>query len=356
MADSVHHRRDQSITITQPLIDLGIVADILSSGDKEDIAKFDQRDVREGVAFETASAYLNLLQARIAVRLAEEYKRYLDNLAARIKARVEGGGAPAADLERIRSRSSIADGARIEALGEYETQLAEFRRLTKITPPELAIPKTLAPAIPGDMEQAMEAALKANPTYMSGLKKIDLATDDRNKSYSGLLPKLSFQYSNTYAYNAGDVAHANETDGTVFPEQKTQNVMLVAQWALYGGTSITGGLSGAAKEREMNFRALDIRARLEQGIRSSYTSINAGRDRLAALRKTIEANERVVEGFEYQFTNGTRSLFDLLDSYEQLYSARLNFVRVTVACAKASYQVHRQMGQLIPAIVGAEER
>jgi len=354
--DSVHHRRDRSITITQPLIDLGIVADILSSGDKEDIAQFDQNDVREGVAFETASTYLNLLQARIAVRLAADYKRYLDELAVRIKARVEGGGAPAADLDRIHSRSTIADGARIEALGEYETQLAEFRRLTKITPPQLAIPKTLAPPVPQDMEQAMSGALKANPTYLSGLKKIELATEDRNKSLSGLLPKLSFQYSNTNAYNAGDVAHANETDGTVFPMQKTQNVMLVAQWALYGGTAITGGLSGAAKQREMNYRSLDIRARLEQGIRSSYTSINAGHDRQAALQKTIEANERVVAGFEYQFANGTRSLFDLLDAYEQLYSARLNFVRVTIACAKASYQVHRQMGQLIPVIIGAEGR
>ncbi len=352
--DNVHHRRDHSISITQPLIDLSIVADILSGRDKQDIANIDQRDVREGVAYDTVSTYLNLLQARITVRLAEDYKKYLDNLAARMKARVEGGGATDADLERIRGRSTTAEGARVEAIGEYQTQLAEFNRLTKIMPPELVIPQTLTPPLPPTTQDALKKALKANPTYMSSLKKTELAEDDRNKSISTMLPKLSFQYSNSYSYNAGGAANGNPADG-VYPVQKTQNVMLVAQWQLAGGTPITSTMSGMAKMREMNMRSLDIRSKIEQGIRSGYASINAGRERQAALLKTIEANERVVKGFEYQFANGGRSLFDLLDSYEQLYNARLNFIRVSMASAKAGYQVHRQMGELIPAIVRDNE-
>lgn len=348
--DSTHHRRDHSVTVSVPLIDLGIVADILSASDKKDLADINQADVREGIAYDTAVAYLSLLQARITVQLAENYKQYLDNLAVRMKARVDGGGASSADLDRIRGRSATAEGARIEALGEYQTQMAEFKRLTKLTPPELILPPSLAPSIPESLQEATEMALKTNPTYKSSLKKVDLAENDRNKSMSGLLPKLSFMYSNTYAYNAGGAADGNPADG-VYPTQKTQNVMLVAQWALNGGTSVTSTLSGMAKEREMNMHSLDVRSKIEQALRSSYASINAGHERQAALQKTMEANERVVKGFEFQFTNGSRSLFDLLDSYEQLYNARLNFLRVTVACSKATYQVHRQMGKLISAII-----
>ena len=355
VTDSTHHRRDQSITVTQPLIDLNIVADILSGRDKEDLASIDKQDVRDGVAFDAASLYLSLLQARIAVQLADDYKQYLDKLAGRIKARVEGGGSPSADLDRIRGRSTVAEGARIEVLGEYQAHLAEFKRLTGIMPPQIKIPRMLAPPLPENMQEALESALKLSPAYAASLKKVDIAADDRNKSISGLMPRLSLQYSNSHSYNAGGSAEGNPADG-IFPRQDTQNVMLVAQWALNGGTSITGGLSGAAKEREMNFRSLDVRSRIEEGIRSGYASVNAARDRQIALQKTIEADERVVRGFEDQFTNGTRSLFDLLDSYEQLYNARLNFVRVTIAGAKASYQVRRQMGGLISSIVRVEDQ
>jgi adhesin transport system outer membrane protein len=352
--DSVHHRRDRSISITQPLIDLSIVADILSSGDKQEIAEIDNRDVREGIAFDTASAYLNLLQARLTVRLAEDYRARLEDLAGRMKARVDGGGASTADLDRIRGRLTTAEGARIEALGEYQNQLTEFKRLTKIIPPQLIIPTFLASPIPATIDEAMDKALRYNPTYQSSLKKIDLAQDDRNKSVSGMLPKLSFQYAWNKSYNAGGSADGNPADG-VYPTQSTQNVMLVAQWSLNGGTPVTSAMASVAKEREMNFRSLDIRSRIEQGLRAGYASINAGRERQATLQQKIEADERVVQGFEIQFTNGGRSLFDLLDSYEQLFNSRLNFLRVTMATAKASYQVQRQMGELIPSIIRGTE-
>ena len=127
--------------------------------------------------------------------------------------------------------------------------------------------------------------------------------------------------------------------------------MLVAQWSMNGGTAITSGYSGAAKEREMNLHALDMRGHIEQGIMAGYTAINAAQKRQDVMQKTVEANERVVTGFEEQFKFGSRSLFDLLDAYEQLYNSRLNLMRVTIAKAKAAYQVRRLMGELIPSIV-----
>ncbi len=264
--DNTHNRKDESITVTQPIIDLGIISDIMSGTDKQGVADTDQIDVREGIASDVASVYLNLLQSRISIRLSDGYKSYLDDLAQRMEARVTGGGATSADLDRIRGRSTAAESARIEALGEYESNLAEFKRLTKVMPAQLVIPTLLAPSVPATAEEAMERALKTNPSYISSLKKINMAQDDRNKSFAGLLPKLSAQYTNSYSFNAGGAAEGNPVDG-VYPTQKTQAMMLVAQWA-FGGPSITGGISGMAKTREMNLRSLDIRSRIEQGIRT----------------------------------------------------------------------------------------
>lgn len=355
VANDSHIRNDHDLTIQQPVIDLAIISDILSAGDKHNIAKLDQKDVREGIAADTASTFLKLLEARITVYLTDQYKGYLDNLAVRMQARVKGGGGTQADLERVKSRSEALENARIAAAGEYETEMAEYTRLTRVTPSQIKIPDVLAPPVPDDMQEALDASFKANPSYRSSLKKIDEAADARDKSFSGLLPKLSVQYDNQYTYDAGGSAKGNPVDG-VYPNQNTQALMLVARWSINGGTEIAGGISDMAKMREMGLRSADVHARLEQGIRSSYTAINAAKARSAALQRSVESSERVVRDFEKQFKYGNRSLFDVLDAYEQLYNARVSLMRVIVAKAQALYLVQRQMGDLIPSIIREERK
>lgn len=348
--NDIHHRRDRNWSVRQPLIDLGVIADILTAREKQGMAQEDHRDVRETVAQDTVSVFLKLIQARLAIQLADQYKQYLDDLGTRMTARVEGGGATSADADRINGRAAMAAAARIEALGNYETELAEFHRLTKVMPWQITIPDILVPTIPGSATEALDRAVRNNPSYMSGLRKIDTAAGDRNKSLATLLPKVSVQYSKNYSYNAGGAAGGNPVDG-VYPSQSNEAVMVVAQWALYSGTAVTGAMAGAAKTREMRLRAQDALSRIEQGIRANYTAINAALARRAVLQKTVEANQRVVEGFEAQYQEGSRTLFDLLDAHEQLYNAKLNLMRVVVAQAQAAYQIKRQMGDLVPSLI-----
>jgi len=126
--------------------------------------------------------------------------------------------------------------------------------------------------------------------------------------------------------------------------------MLVLQWSMYGGNTVAGSLIGSAKVREMNYRSLDLRQKMEQGVLASYTAINAARKRSDILAKNIETDSRVVQTFDEQFLAGSRSLFDLIDAYEQLYSAKLGWMRSTILGAKTVYQLRRMMGDIVPSI------
>jgi len=352
--DNTHHRRDSSLFVRQPLIDLSIIGDILRTHANENIAETDLRDVKEGIAFDTVNVFMKLTQARIAIKLADQYKAYLDDLSQRMSARVEGGGATSADLDRIKGRSTLAESARIEALGDYQSNLSEFRRLTHAVPAHLKVPDILVPAIPSDPQEAMKSAVTSNPSYLSSLRKIDAANANRNKSIANIAPKLSLEYNKTHVYDADGAAQGSPVDG-VYPTQDEERVMLVAHWALSGGTSFAEAMEGVTQEREMRLRAQDVRARLEQAVHTSYNAIRAASNRITVLQLAIEADTRVVKDFEDQYKGGTRSLFDLLDAYEHLYSAQLDLMRVTIAKAQASYQIRRQMGQLVPAIMSAEK-
>jgi Outer membrane efflux protein len=193
-------------------------------------------------------------------------------------------------------------------------------------------------------------AYQSNPSYLSSLKKIELAKLDAAKFGVEMLPEISGQYTSTYVYNSGGSAKGNPIDG-VYPSQRTDLMLLVAKWELHPTTSVPGGLSGLAKIRQMDYLSRDIKTRIQQGVKASYTALGAAEKRKEALRESVLANQRVVESFEVQYQEGGRPLFDLLDAYEQLYNAQLNLMRVIMANARASYQVRKQMGELIPSVI-----
>lgn len=351
--DDKHTRRDRSLAVRQPLIDLEMVADIVTSADKENLAKTQELDDRDGIAYDTVNTYLKLLQARISVQLADQYRTHLDELSARMKARLEGGGATIGDLERIKANASSAEVARAEALGEYESNLAEFRRLTQITPAQLQVSEVLVPEVPDSLIDAVKNALEKNPSYLASQEKLNIATSTLHSSIAKIAPKVSLEYSDTYSYNAGGAAKGNPVDG-VYPDQQDKRLLLVAHWALNGGLEVAGGLTAREREKEARFRSLDARSRIEEGIRASYNAINAANQRIAILQKGVESNEKVVHEFEDQYKNGSRSIFELLDAHGQLYSNRVNLMRIEIARALAAYQVRRQMGDILSALIEQE--
>lgn len=351
--DDKHTRRDRTFSVRQPLIDLEVVADIITSADKETLAHTQERDDRDGIAYDTVNMYLKLLQARISVQLADQYRTHLDELSERMKARLEGGGATIGDLERIKGHANLAEVARAEALGEYESSLAEFRRLTQITPAQLQVSEVLVPEVPKSLDDAVKNALKNNPSYIASQNKLDIANSTRNSAFAKIAPKVSLEYSDTYSYNAGGAAKGNPVDG-VYPDQQDKRLLLVAHWTLNGGLEVAGGITASEKSKEAHFRSLDARSRIEEGMRASYNAINAANQRIAILQKGVESNEKVVHEFEDQYKNGSRSIFELLDAHSQLYSNRVNLMRIEIARALSAYQVRRQMGDLLVALIEQE--
>lgn len=348
--DDKHGRSDRLLAIRQPLIDLEVVADILNTTDKESMTKNQAAADRDGIAYDTIKAYLRLVQAKIAFDLASQYRLRLGELSEYMNTRVEVGGATPGDLERIKVHASMADAAKVEAQGEYETNLAEFRRLTQITPAQLEAVSVAAPAVPASLEEALSVAIKQNPDYIVSRDRVNIADSTRNSVFSKVVPKVALEYSDTFAYNAGGSAKGNAVDG-VYPNQQDKRLMLVARWTINGGMEIGSGLTAIEKTKEARLRSLDVKSRLEEAMVASYNSIYAAEQRLDIMRSAINASEKVVNEFTDQYKNGSRSIFELLDAHGQLYNNRKGMMQMEVTRIMTAYQVHHQMGDLVPLLV-----
>ncbi|MBN2752726.1 MAG: TolC family protein [Rhodospirillaceae bacterium] len=353
--DDRHHRGDRVLEIQQPIIDVAIISNILQRHINNDMADVQRIGVRERVAMETVQSYLKLIQAVLTIHYAESYKDSLDGLMARMAVRVDGGGASRADLERVRSRAISAETAIISARSELAATQVEFRRLTGISPLKIRVPARLLPSLPDVSAAALARAVASNPEYVASGLQADSTQMESYKAFSRVLPALSFELSRTTTYNAGGAAKGNPIDGGPWAYQHENLAMLVMTWQFNGGTDIAEGMGYGARAKEAQYKTMDVRRRIEENMANSYTALNAADKRIRATRSALRANTQVAQSFEEQYLASSRPLFDLLDAYERLYSSRVELVRLLISEAQAAYQVRRQMGELVGAVLGSED-
>ncbi len=353
--DDEHRRRDRVLKVQQPIVDVSIVADILQRGINDDVADAERIGTRERVALDTVQSYFKLLQGILTIRYAEQYKASLDGLLERMDARVAGGGASLADLERVRSRAVSAETAIISSKSELDAAQVEFRRLVGVMPLNIHVPARLFPDLPDDPDAALARALRSNPEYIASDLQAEATQMESYKAYSRVLPKVTFEVTHTTTYNAGGSAQGNPIDGGPWAYQREDLAMLVMTWHLNGGTDLAQGMGYGARAKESQYKTMDVRRRLEESMANSYNTLHAAAKRIASSRQGVRSNDQVARSFEEQYLAASRPLFDLLDAYERLYSSRVELARLMIAEAKAAYQVRRQMGEMVDAVLGAED-
>ena len=356
--ENTHAYSSRSVTITQPLIDLSIISDILVRSYTLDAVAADELGVREKLALDTITSFYRLVQSRLTIGFVNNYKSALDRLARRMRDRVSGGGASGVELDRITGRSVAARSSELQARAEYQAASVEFRRLTGVSPIKLALPASLLPYIPTNVDDVLTKALRGNPDYLAAELRTDAALANSAKAFSALAPKLSLQLASSQTYNSGGVSQelpAAVTPSAVYPKTTDKTIMAVVTWTLNGGVDIGQGMANAAYKRQASAAATDTRMRLEESVRVGFNALNSANAQIEALELAVQANTKVVTSFEEQYASGSRQLLDLLDAYERLYQSQTELTRLLISEATAGFTVRRQMGELVNAIMSSDE-
>jgi len=368
ISDDTHHAWSNNLTITQPIIDTTIIAQILSRTDTHDAAEADEFSARQLSAFNAVQSFFRVTKSRLLITFAQSYKDNLDKLAQRMRDRVSGGGAPGVELDRINARSTTANAAIVEAQSEYQAAVVEFRRLSGVSPVKLSLPDSTLPLLPDKIDDVLTSMVRNNPDYKAASKRADAAIGDMQKSFSALLPKFNVEFSQSRVWDSGGIAKtdpstttgpcaSNIPAGTCFyPNTRTTSLMGVFTWSLNGGTDVASGMAGLARAEAASYSATDLRMKLDESLRVAYDAMKAANIRIESTQKAMEANGRVAATFEEQYLAGTRQLLDLLDAYERLYQSQTELVTIMISEIQAAYLLRRQMGELDTAILSPDKK
>ena len=286
--------------------------------------------VREKVAFDTITAYINLAKAREQVALLEKARSTTAEHVRIAEQYALQGIILEADVLQARvylshvddSLTQAGNGARL-AQAALNFQLGADQR----TPRTLA-PVPTPPPGAGDLDDWITAALEDRQDLESARLKLEAGRLEEKASRPGYFPEVAV------------VGHYGLYDDRIFGANgRSGTIMAVAKIDLLGGGASSAART-AARHETASFEA-DVH-RFEEGVRlevqQAWQDLATARTRRTTAAESLEAAREALRVRENRFKQGLDRMIDLLDAETALRESEM---RELVARYDVALEAHR---------------
>ncbi|QFI36825.1 TolC family outer membrane protein [Moritella marina ATCC 15381] len=300
----------------------------------------------EDVALDVTKVYTNLLKSQRILELSERNLSTHKTIFGQIEERTSSGLGSIADLSQITGRLARAQSNVISAKNNYLDNQAQFIRVTDQQPDNLVIPIPDVELLPVNRETGLRDALVNHPVVKSSNNDITSARYQHDAAKSNYYPKVTFEV---------DANFNNDLDGVdgngVGGHSNDVTAMVRLSYNLY-----TGGRDKAlAKETAYQItEASEINRSVHRQITEGFTLAWNAHELLGLqmqyIKEHVIASKDSQAAYEQQFKLGQRSLLDLLDTENELFEARKEFVDAEFDEIVTQYRLLNATGQLLDSL------
>ncbi len=335
-------RSDADITLTQRIFDgFETKNEVNRQLARSRAAAFRVAERAEFIALDAIGAYLEVIRQRQLLRLSQDNVRFHAQILAKVQQRVEGGAGDISEVTQTRARLSRAQATLAQTANDLGDAEANYARVTGQFPDELIKPMLPANIIPASIEEAVDLATTNNPTVRIREMDVQTAESDVGVAASAMYPDLNLE---------GRTAYRNDVGGVETYEYDS-NLQLRLRWNIFrGGINRHARQEALAKEAQARNERYDaIRAAHEQ-TRRSWFAYTASQQRLIDLSDAVEFNIQTRDAYEQQFTVGQRTLLDVLDAENDLFTSRGQLISAEINEMRSAYRLLANTGQLLTSL------
>ena len=292
----------------------------------------------ERTALAVAQVYLDVLTRQDLVRLAEtnlaSHKRIYDQ----ITLRSQSGVGRIVDLDQAEARLAQARNNLITEQTNLADARVNYYSVVGREPSGLSMPSNLAGQLPDNLTAAREEMLANNPLLSSAEADIQATEQQYEAAKSAFYPRVDAELSRSMDNNLDGVeGHNNDW-----------RAMLGMRYNLFAGGSNKADLQSKAYQTN---QAMDIRNNalrvLNEELGLAWNALINANQQLPIAQQYVDYSSRVRDSYQQQFSLGERTLLDLLDSENELFtsSRRLEEVRFTELFTQ--YRIKTTIGTLL---------
>jgi len=339
-SDNDYTRRGYALTLNQMVFDGFATRSEVRKLDKARLVRYyELLEASENVALEASRAYIDVLRYRHLVELAED--NYIRHKATheQLQARTASGVGRRVDLEQAGSRLALAEVNLTTEMANLHDVSARYQRLVGNTPPGVIVPQQLVgSALPASPKEALETLHRRNPTLHAAIENIEAAQHDIDSRRAAYSPRVDLrartETTEKYQGARGD---------------RDYNVAeVVVSWNLFNGGS------DRARERqyvERKHLAIEMREKAcrdtRQTLLIAYNDVQRLREQSTHLATQVALLQKTRDAYRDQFNVGQRTLLDLLDTENELLSARRASANAETDLTLAYLRTYAGMGTLL---------
>jgi adhesin transport system outer membrane protein len=344
--DRVRTASDSSLTLTQNVFD-GLDRINTYEGSQARLESAENRlyDNVETIALDAIRAHIDVVRERRLIALAEtnvtDHQGVLDSIAER----VAGGAGSKADEMQARGRVARAESTLITYLGDLRTAEAEYVRLTGRAPGPLAELDYHPEYVPASLEQVLETTMDNNPKIKVYKSEVQIAEKDKNVTRSSLYPDLDIKVSSRYT---------DHLDGSS-QYLRDDRAMLAMSWNMFsGGSDYQSTQAANARIKQTQQELQDTIDDLTRQVATAWTEYETAVAQIDKHQEALQYSMESRDMYLMQFNVGQRSLLDVLDSINEVFS---NSVLLETAQSNRDFTIYKFLtleGQLIKTLEVSE--
>ena len=329
--------RSLDLNITEPVWTSGRTPALIRQAEHTVLSQRAQTlATEEQVLFLATTAYLDVVRDQATVDLNINNEQVLRRQLEATNDQFRVGEVTRTDVAQAESRVALAVATRVLAEGNLQVSRANYQRAVGHLPGRLEQPKERA-ELPATRDEALALALAQNPNVVIADYSAKASEDAVVATRAQLLPQIAV------------IGDANKSDETLIQGRNINSLSVIARMTvpLYEAGSIYSQ-TRAAKETVYQRRDLlsDARRAATQLATSAWETIQSGRAQVQSLMSTIRAAEIALEGVRQEAQVGSRTVLDVLNAEQELFTDRVNLVTAQHDLAVSEYNLVQQIGRL----------
>ncbi|MGE4281224.1 MAG: TolC family outer membrane protein [Magnetospirillum sp.] len=326
-----------SLIITQPLYRGGRTVAETRQAEANVLAnRADLAVSEQTVLLSAATAYLDVVRDEAVLNLNVNNEQVLRRQLEAAQERFRVGEITRTDVSQAEARLAGAIADRAAADGTLQNSRAKFITVVGRPAEALQSPKQ-GVAVPASFDEVKSVTLAKNPSVVYSDWIAEAAKHGIDLKFGELLPELSL---------VGEASKGHSTS-----QQGNETEALEATLKLSVPIYEAGDVYSQVRETKHTYGRRKIesdKARRDalESATKAWEDLTATRSKIKSLEAQLRASELALAGVEEEAKVGSRTVLDVLNAEQELFTARVNLVRAQRDETVAAYTLKSALGEM----------
>ena len=342
-SDQTLPRREAEINLSQLIFDGGVTSgQVRRTEARAQGAGEQEAGTAETTAGRAAQAYVEVMRLRGLLQLARDNVSRHEQTLDLVSKLAESGRGRGADTQQTEARLAFAQSSLTQLRGQSAQAEAAYRHLVGQAPGPLVEPGEFAAKLPASIDAAIAQMSDSHPAVRAAMRELEAAQADRESARGrSVSPRLALELGGSANH---DLDGVRGLSGDSF-------AMLRLRYNLFRGGA------DEARIRETEARMDEALAHLakakndtQRDLRQAWDILAEDRARLPQLGRYVAATSDVVGAYRAQFSIGQRTMLDVLNAENELFTAKSSLYSGLSAITSGELRVLAAMGRLLDAL------